>query len=197
MKAFFIGGHPLKSKSFSRERKIYRLLAKIPGLLEKDTQFRPLKINVGPERGPDFIGLNKKGHLIIGEIKKGTLRRVAWKQVKTYAKKIGKMHKKELESAIYKDGNSMSLKSIYKGFLSKTAQLAFLNPSRRCVQLVLVAERFSDRVLREIHHQKIGHKLDEIVKDVKCLEVNLFKIDSNKTIVISEIILGNRRKLAK
>lgn len=190
-------GRPLKYKKFRREKKIYKLLRNIPDLLEKDTQFRPLSINVGPEKGPDFVGLNKKGHLIIGEIKIGTLDRVAWKQVKTYGKKIGKMRQEELESDIYRGRNNKSLRSEYKGFLSKKAQSAFLNPSRRRIQLVLVAERFSDRVLTEINRQKMSQKLGKIVKDVKCLEVRLFKVDSNKTIVVSEIILGNKRKLAR
>lgn len=197
MKAFFIDGRPLKHKKFSREKRIYKLLANIPGLLEKDSQFRLLSINVGPEKGPDFVGLNKRGHIILGEIKAGSLRRDAWKQLKVYGKKFGAMRKAELERVICKGGIFNSLRSAYKRFLSKTAQSAFLNPARRRIQLVLVAERFSDKTLVEINRQKMGRKLRNIVKDIKCLEVRLFKVDTSKIIAVAEIISGNKRKLAK
>lgn len=190
-------GRPLKYKKFRREKKIYKLLSRIPGLMEKNSQFRFLSINIGPEKGPDFIGLNKKGHFILGEIKAGSLGYGAWGQLKTYGKKFMGMRQKELERIVYRGGIYKSLRSAYKGFLSKTAQMAFLNPARRRLQFVLVAERFSDRTLTEINFRKMGRKLRNAVKDVKCLKVCLFKADSSKTIVVSEIILGNKRKLAR
>lgn len=196
MKAFLTTGEQLKQKRFRREKKIYGLLGRIPGLMEKSSQFRFLSINTGPEKGPDFIGLNKKGHLILGEIKAGPLRHEAWNQLKIYGKKFMRMRKNELERVVYRGGIYRTLRGAYKGFLSKTAQMAFLNPSRRRLQFVLVAERFSDRTLKEINSRKIGRKLHNAVKDIKCLEVCLFRIGSGKTIAVAKIVAGDRRKLS-
>src|SRR3989338_6990408 len=197
MKAFFTSGEPLKQRRFTREKKIYRLLGRIPSLMEKDSQFRLLSINIGPEKGPDFIGLNKKGHLILGEVKAGSLRNDAWTQVKTYGKKYMKMRQKELEQIVSRGGTYKSLCNAYKGFLSKTAQMALLNPSRRRLQFVLVAERFSDGVLNKINSRNMGYKLRNAVKDIKCMEVCCFKIGAGKTIAVAKIILGSKRKLSR
>jgi len=74
---------------FGRERDIYALFEAMPEILEKPTLFRPLCINKGPEKGPDFIAVNKKGHLLIGEIKNRSFRTDGWIQAKRYASRAG------------------------------------------------------------------------------------------------------------
>jgi hypothetical protein len=197
MKAFNIkDGRQLGTKQFPREKKMYKLLAKIPGLLESKSQFRPLRINKRAEKGPDFIAINKKGHLILGELKVGTLAYVAVNQMKRYARRFIKMRQKDLEKQIDKKEYS-SLQEAYKNFLPKKARNALLNPSRRRLQLVLVAERFSDNALKEVNRLMPRGKLRKSVKDIKCLKLQLFRSNSAKAIAVGEIISGNKRRLSK
>jgi len=196
MKVFNITGPVLRSQQFSREPKIYKLLNENPELLEKNSQFRLLKINKRSEKGPDFIAINKKGHLIVGEIKAGTLPSVAVKQLKGYAIRFSEMRKDELDREI--SGHKFpSLRKAYKGFLPKKAQTALLNPSRRRLQLVLVAERFSDKALKEADLQKLPNKLRKVIKDIKCLQLQLFRNNGAKVIAVGEVISGNNRRLSK
>ncbi len=134
----------------SREKAIYALLERTPELLEKKAQFRLLSINKGPEKGPDFVAVNKKGHLVLGEIKRGSLSIRAWGQVKTYAKRFAKMRHRELNEELSGALRGRDIRRSLPGFLGSTAWRALLNPSSRRLQLVLVAKGFSDRVLRSI-----------------------------------------------
>jgi len=74
MRLVAIKGPEPKRVSPKRETEIYTLLERYPGLFEKGTLFRLLSVNVRTEKGPDFIAVNHKGHLIIGEIKRGVSR---------------------------------------------------------------------------------------------------------------------------
>ena len=114
-----------------REAEIYGLLHGCPDLFEKNTLFKVLSINVRTEKGPDFIAVNHKGHLIIGEVKRGGMPASGWVQAKRYAKMLGRMREPELEQYI---GNRetgkhpQSLRGLTKGFLGPTARAAFFNP---------------------------------------------------------------------
>src|SRR5262245_13693838 len=150
MRVVAIKGPVPKHVRPEREAEIYGLLHGCPDLFEKGTLFRVLSINVRTEKGPDFIAVNHKGHLIIGEIKRGGMPKGGWSQAKRYAKLLGRMRESNLEQYI-SDRNSgsakKSLRQVTKGILGRTARDAFFNPSRRRVQLILVAEAFSDAIL--------------------------------------------------
>jgi len=121
-----------------------------------------LCLNKGPEKGPDFIAVNQKGHLLLGEIKRGPMSAVAWHQAKEYARRFGELRKDQLGASLNKAGLSRPLKEAIRGFLGGTAKRALLNPSRRKLQLVLVAESFSDQMLRIASLDNLGSTLKKL-----------------------------------
>jgi hypothetical protein len=183
-----------------REDEIYALLLRRPELLEKNTLFKVLSINVRTEKGPDFIAVNHKGHLIIGEIKRGGMPAGGWAQAKRYAKLLGRMREAELEHYIADrtaGKDTPSLRHATKGFLGPTARAAFFRPSRRRVQLLLVAEHFSDSLLRSATRAKLGARLRELVRDVKCVEIRTYRVRSRSTFGIASVVSGRSRRLRK
>jgi hypothetical protein len=200
MRLVAIKGPEPKRVSPKRETEIYALLHRYPGLFEKGTLFRLLSVNVRTERGPDFIAVNHKGHLIIGEIKRGVLPGTAWTQVKHYAKRLGRMREQELERYIANRGkptNKRSLRDLTRGFLGPTARAAFFYPARRRVQLLLVAEDFSDAVLRNATRVKLGARLRALVRDVKCVQLRTYRVRSRSTFGIASVVSGRGRRLRK
>jgi hypothetical protein len=169
------GPHP-KRIPLKRERMIYKLLS----------------LNTGPEKGPDFVAANKRGHLVLGEIKRGSLRPDAWPQIQTYAKKFGEMRWRELDAAI----KGVTKKEL-QGFLSRTAWNAFFSPSRRKLQLVLIAEDFSDQVLRRAARKNLNARLQRVVKDVKCIQIQTFHVKGHGEIAVASGLSGRRRKLRR
>ncbi|MBI5622996.1 MAG: hypothetical protein HY924_04370 [Elusimicrobia bacterium] len=189
------GAQP-KPVHFRREKDIYALLKNQPHILEKETQYRMLLINKGPEKGPDFIAVNRRGHLLLGEVKKGPLSLVAWRQIRRYAKRFCKMRKDDLNGVLVKAGIGPLQKTLKgKRLLSSTGWKALLNPSRRKLQLVLVAEGFSDRVLQGMSHDLLGNPLRSKVKDVKCVELRMYRVSGSTQFAIASVIAGNRRQL--
>jgi hypothetical protein len=200
MRLVAISGPEPKRVSAKRETEIYALLQRYPGLFEKGTLFRLLSVNVRTEKGPDFLAVNHKGHLIIGEIKRGGLPPGAWAQVKYYAKRLGRMRELELERYIANrssEKDARTLRDLTRGFLGPTARAAFFNPSRRRVQLLLVAEDFPDVVLRNATRAKLGTRLREIVRDVKCVQVRTYRVRSRSTFGIASVVSGRGRRLRK
>ena len=190
-------GKLIKPLRVERERRMYELIRRNSELLESSSQFRLLTANKGPEKGPDFIGVNRRGQLVLGEIKAGPLRADAWRQVKGYANRFRKMRKQELERHIIHGGMYSSLDVAGRNLLSSTAKRALLNPSLRRLQLVLVAESFSDRVLEEIRKKGRKATIRRFVKDVKCVEMQVFKIRKKGTIATVTVIAGRARRLRK
>lgn len=179
-------------KPLRRERMIYKLLDKAPDLLEKGTQLKLLSLNTRHEKGPDFVGANKRGQLVLGEIKKGSLRPDAWPQIQGYATEFAQMRSRKLDEAI-QDNAKMEL----RGFLSRTAWNAFFNPSRRRLQLVLIAEDFSDKILRRATKKNLWSKLQKVVKDVKCIQIQTFAVKGHGEIAVAAGLSGRRRKLRR
>jgi hypothetical protein len=186
----------LPFQRFKRERHIYKLLDEAPGLLEKGSRFRLLRLNSRAEKGPDFIGFNKRGHLILGEIKAGSLRANAWRQVKRYAKQFAIKRRKDLEKIVDRK-RFPSLKHAYGNFLSRKAQRALLNPAKRRRQLVLVEERFSDKILARVKREKMNAQLQRYVKDVKCLAVQVYEVPGPGSVAVTEVLSGKWKKLGK
>jgi hypothetical protein len=182
---------------FWRERDIYALFAAMPEVLEKPTLFRLLSINKGPEKGPDFIAVNKKGHLLIGEIKNRSFRTDGWIQAKHYAKRFAKMREPALDTELGRAGVHAGIRKAVKGFLGSTAMRALLNPSGRRLQSILVAESFSDKVLRSTRRDDLGVPLKSKVKDVKCIVVRMFAVPRAARFAIATVITGKRRKLRR
>jgi hypothetical protein len=81
--------------------------------------------------------------------------------------------------------------------LSSTAKRALLYPSLRRLQLVLVAEAFSDRVLEEISEKRRKATIRKFVKDVKCVEMQVFEVKKKGTIATATIVAGRARRLRK
>lgn len=186
------GAHPTRIP-LKRERKIYDLLHRVPGLLEKGTQLRLLSLNTGPEKGPDFVAVNQRGHLVLGEIKKSSLRPNAWPQIKGYAKKYGKMRWKELDAKF-----NITTNQLLRRFLHRTAAWSALrSPVRRKIQLVLMAESFSDKALRAAAARNLGAGLKKKVKDVKCIEIQMYRVKGPADIVAVSVVSGRRRKLRR
>ena len=181
-----------------REAEIYGLLNGCPDLFEKNTLFKVLSINLRTEKGPDFIAVNHKGHLIIGEVKRGGMPTGGWVQAKRYAKMLGNMRESELEQYIENRAagkRPQSLQGLTKGFLGPTARAAFFNPSRRRVQLILVAEDFSDSILRSATRARLGARLRQLVRDVKCVQVRTYRVRSRSTFGIASVVSGRSRRL--
>lgn len=197
MNAFTLQGKRLRCLPFHRERRIYRLFSKIPALLDRSAQFRLLALNVGPEKGPDFLGLNDRGHLVIGEIKKGTMGRGGLIQARCYAKLFLTMRQRDLDGIVAGGGCYPSIRAATKNFLSRTAQSALRNPSRRRIQIVLVAERFSDTFLRDATRDRLGRTLRRAVKDIKAVAVQLLRVAPSREIVVAEVVGGRRRRLGR
>ena len=84
-----------------------------------------------------------------------------------------------------------------KGFLDPTAKRALLNPSKRRLQIILVAEGFSDKVLRSTRRDNLGSPLKSKVKDVKCIEVQTFAVPRAAKFAVAAVISGKRRKLRR
>jgi hypothetical protein len=183
-----------------REAEIYALLERCPELFEKNTLFKVLSVNVRTEKGPDFIAVNHKGHLVIGEIKRGSMPVAGWVQAKQYAKRLGEMRERELDAYIAKrqaGQNPRPLRSMTKGFLGLTARAAFFNPSRRRVQLILVAEGFSDSLLRTATRARLGARLRKIVRDVKCVQPRTYRVRSRSTFAVASVVGGRSRRLRR
>jgi hypothetical protein len=200
MRVVAIDGPTPKHVHPKREAEIYALLEGCPELFEKNTLFRVLSINVRTEKGPDVIAVNQKGHLIIGEVKRGGMPVGGWAQAKRYAKLLGRMRETELDQYIANRSSERHtglLRAMTKGFLGPTARAAFFNPSRRRVQLVLVAEGFSDSVLRSATRAKLGARLREVVRDVKCVQVRTYRVRSRSTFGIASVVSGRSRRLRK
>ena len=197
MKVYRIEKANPKRVPFGREKDIYALFKAMPQVLEKPTLFRLLYMNKGPEKGPDFVAVNKKGHLLLGEIKNRSFRIDGWTQAKRYAKRFSKMREDELDIELCKVRAGTSVRRAVKGFLDPTAKRALLNPSRRKLQIVLVAERFSDKVLRRTHRKDLGAPLKSKVKDVKCIEVQTFAVPQAAKFAVAAVISGKRRKLRR
>lgn len=193
-----IKGSRVKRISARYEKDIYELLHHNPDLLEDNTQWRFLGLNKGPEKGPDFIAVNRMGDLLLGEIKCPNMRREAWPQIKKYALHFSRMREAALNKAIAgKEARSNPLKKIISGFLNKTGRSAIINPSRRKLQLVLIAENFSDDNLRLMNINTLGKMLRKSVKDVKCIEIQVYKTSERGNFVITSIVSGRRRKLRR
>jgi len=197
MKVYRIEKAKPKRVPFGQEKDIYALFEAMPEVLEKPTLFRLLYINKGPEKGPDFIAVNKKGHLLLGEIKNRSFRIDGWIQAKRYAKRFAKMREDELNNELSKVGAGTSVRRAVKGFLGSTAKAALLNPSRRRLQIILVAESFSDKVLRITHRDDLGAPLKSKVKDVKCIVVQTFVVPRAAKFAVAAVISGKRRKLRR
>lgn len=183
-----------------REAEIYALLQGCPELFEKNTLFKVLSVNVRTEKGPDFIAVNHKGHLIVGEVKRGGMPAGGWAQAKRYAKLLGRMREADLDQYIAKRADSKhvpQLRGVTKGFLGPTARAAFFNPSRRRVQLLLVAETFSDSLLRSATRARLGARLRELVRDVKCIQVRTYRVRSQSTFGIASVVSGRSRRLRR
>jgi len=182
---------------FGQERDIYALFEAMPEVLEKPTLFRPLCINKGPEKGPDFIAVNKKGHLLIGEVKNRSFRTDGWIQAKRYAKRFAEMREAELNTELRRAGMHVGIRKAVKGFLGSTAKRALLNPSRRRLQIILVAESFSDKILHSTRRDDLGAPLKSKVKDVKCIVVRMYAVPRAARFAIATVISGKRRKLRR
>lgn len=197
MRLIAIDGPEPKRVRPSREAEIYALLHRHPELFEKGTLFRLLSVNVQTEKGPDFLAVNRKGHLIIGEIKRGGLHLGALAQAKYYAKRLGRMREAELNNYLARRADTRFLRDLTRGFLGPTARAAFFNPSRRKVQLLLVAEDFPDLVLRNATRSKLGKRLREFVKDIKCVQIRTYRVRARSTLAIASVVSGWRRRLRK
>jgi len=200
MQLVAIDGAKPKHVHPKREAEIYALLKGCPELLERNTLFRVLSINVRTEKGPDFIAVNRKGHLVIGEVKRGGMREGGWAQAKRYAKLLGGMREEELDQYIEDRAlghDTPSLRSLTKGFLGPTARDAFFSPSRRRVQLLLVAEQFSDALLRTATRARLGARLRRLIRDVKCVEIRTYHVRSRSTFGIASVVSGRSRRLRK
>ncbi|MBI4588016.1 MAG: hypothetical protein HY725_04210 [Candidatus Rokubacteria bacterium] len=180
-----------------REREIYCLLRVNPELFEKDTQFKLLYVNKRAEKGPDFVAVNRKGHLLLGEVKKGGLPTSAWSQAKRYAKRFANMREAELNIQLARSGISKKVRDLLRGFLSSTGFAALLNPSRRKLHLVFVAEAFSDRILRATTRDSLGRVLRSKVKDVKCVELRTYRVPRAATLAIASVVGGRRRRFRR
>ncbi|MCX5795095.1 MAG: hypothetical protein NTY77_06350 [Elusimicrobia bacterium] len=202
MRVIALNGPKPKRILPTRERKLYALLKEHPEILEKDSHFRLLSINRRSEKGPDFIGVNNKGHMIIGEVKLRGLHQGAWDQAKSYAKRVGRMRENELDQYIKSRvkagrGEAGSLRDLTRGLLGPAARLAFFNPSHRRVQLLLVAEDFPDDVLRDADRCNLGQNLRGLVKDVKCVQVQLYQAPARSTLAITSVLSGRHRRVKK
>jgi len=192
-----IDGHKPKRMTPKRERQIYRLLNDVTGILDKDTLVKVLSVNEGPEKGPDFLAVNKKGHLLLGEVKRGGLPSSAWAQAKQYAKRFAKLREKQLDEELAKAGKRGRIRMALKGFLNERARRAFLNPSRRKLQLVFVAEHFGDHILRRATHATLGAGLRARVTDVKCVELRTYRVHGGGSFAVASVVGGRRRRLRR
>jgi hypothetical protein len=179
-----------------RERELYTLLRRCPELFDKETQFRVLYVNEGPEKGPDFVAVNKRGHLLLGEVKRGGLPVAAWSQAKAHAKRFAKMREAALNAELAKAG-VQELRRELRGFLGSTEFNALLNPSRRKLQLVFVAEAFSDDVLRRTKRAALGSILRAKVTDVKCIEIHTYRVPARATLAIASAVAGAHRRVRR
>jgi hypothetical protein len=168
---------------------MYGFLDRNPELLASRFHFRILSANKGPEKGPDFIGINRQGQLVLGEIKAGPLNRGR------LASNQGL--REEVWEHVRRGGRFTSLGSAGRNLLSSKAKRALYYPSRRRLQLVLVAEMFSDQVLREIEKKGRTVSIRRFVKDVKCVEMQVFKVRAIGTIVAAAIVSGRARQLGR
>jgi hypothetical protein len=107
------------------------------------------------------------------------------------------MREAELDIELCRTGTITGIRKAVKGFLGLTALQALLNPSRRKLQIVLVAESFSDKVLRSTHRDDLGAPLKSKVKDVKCIAVQTFFVPRAAKFAIATVISGKRRKLRR
>lgn len=179
-----------------RERDIYALLRKRPELFDKDTQLHVLYVNRGPEKGPDFIAVNKRGHLLLGEVKLRGLPVGAWAQAKQYAKRFAKMRERAIDAELAKAGVPR-LRETLRGFLGPTAFQALLNPTRCKLQLVFVAEHFSDGVLRTMTRPALGSILRASVTDIKCIELRTYRVPRKTTLAVASVVAGRHRRLRR
>lgn len=198
MRVVAIKGAGPKHIQPERESEIYALLHGCPDLFEKGSLFRVLSLNVRTEKGPDFIAVNHRGHLVLGEVKRGGMSAGGWAQAKRYAKLLGQMRESELEGYISsrsRDKGKSTLRQLTKGFLGPTARAAFFNPSRRRVQLILVAEAFSDSILRSATRARLGARLHRLVRDVKCVQLRTYQVRSRSTFGVASVVSGRSRRL--
>jgi len=107
------------------------------------------------------------------------------------------MREDELDTELHRAGTITGIRKAVKGFLGSTATRALINPSRRRLQIVLVAESFSDKVLRRTRRDDLGVPLKSKVKDVKCIAVHMFLVPRASKFAIATIISGKRRKLRR
>ena len=70
-----------------------------------------------------------------------------------------------------------------------------LNPSRRKLQLVFVAEHFSDRVLRATTRAGLGSILRTSVTDIKCIELRTYRVPRKATLAVASVVAGRHRRL--
>ena len=197
MEVIALDGSRAKRIRPKREPELYRLLRRKPEILDKDTQVRMLYVNRGPEKGPDFLAVNKQGDLLLGEVKRGALPRGAWFQAKQYAKRFAKMPEAAIDAELKKVRIHKGIRRAMRGFLGSTALRALLNPSRRKIQLVFVAEHFADRTLQVANRGALGAILRAAVKDVKCVELRVYRVPRTRTVAVASVIGGRRRRLRR
>jgi hypothetical protein len=198
MRVVAIKGARPKHVQPERESEIYALLHGCPDLFEKGSLFRVLSLNVRTEKGPDFIAVNHRGHLVLGEVKRAGMSAGGWAQVKQYAKLLGKMRERELDDYISRRNGKIpkpTLRQLTKGFLGPTARDAFFNPSRRRVQLILVAETFSDSILRSATRARLGARLRRLVRDVKCVQLRTYQVRARSIFGVASVVSGRSRRL--
>jgi len=151
-------------------------------------------MNRGPEKGADFVAVNKKGHLLLGEVKRGALSVSAWAQAKQYAKRFAKMREHAIDAEPAKARVS-GLPETLRAFLGSTAFQALLNPARRKVQLVFVAEYFSGRVLQATTRAALGPILRKRVSGIKFIELPTYGVPRKATLAVASVVAGSHRRL--
>lgn len=134
---------------------------------------------------PDLLGIDKEGHLVVIELKKGKTPREVMAQLLEYAAWVNELSEDKIYDIAASYFASMDIKKDIESLFLETFETDEIPPLNQNLRLFVAAEEISPSVAKVCRFLRQVHGVD-----VNCIQFSVFQTESEEILVNSECIVG-------